>query len=57
MLTATIALSPTEAEISDDAELMRKIDDLRVQPSGLPRARPAQPRADDNPNFRPTLRQ
>ncbi len=31
VLTATIALSPTEAEISEDAELMRRIEDIRAQ--------------------------
>src|SRR6185437_8048855 len=32
VLTATIALAPTEAEINEDAELMRKIDTMRAQP-------------------------
>ncbi len=31
VLTATIALSPTEAEINAEAELMRRIDDIRAQ--------------------------
>jgi NO-binding membrane sensor protein with MHYT domain len=31
VLTATIALSPTDAEISADAELMRRIEDVRAQ--------------------------
>ena len=31
VLTATIALSPTDAEISADAELMRRIENLRAQ--------------------------
>lgn len=31
VLTATIALSPTDAEISADAELMRRIESLRTQ--------------------------
>ncbi len=56
VLTAAIALSPTAAEISEEAELMRKIGDLRVQPSGF-RAPASAARDDDNPNFRPTLRQ
>ncbi len=56
VLTAAIALSPTAAEISEEAELMRKIGDLRVQPSGF-RAPAGAARDDDNPNFRPTLRQ
>ncbi len=32
VMTATIALAPNEAEISEDAELMRRIDDIRAQP-------------------------
>jgi NO-binding membrane sensor protein with MHYT domain len=56
VLTAAIALSPTAAEISEEAELMRKIEGLRAHPNG---SGPAASRArdDDNPNFRPTLRQ
>jgi NO-binding membrane sensor protein with MHYT domain len=56
VLTAAIALSPTAAEISEEAALMRKIDDLREQPLGY-RANGSAARDDDNPNFRPTLRQ
>jgi NO-binding membrane sensor protein with MHYT domain len=56
VLTAAIALSPTAAEISEEAELMRKIDDLREQPLGYS-ANGGAARNDDNPNFRPTLRQ
>ena len=35
LLTATLALSPTEDEMSADAELMRRIDSLRVPPARL----------------------
>lgn len=59
VLTATIALSPTAAEISEEAELMRKIDDIRTGAPGssVPAAgNGAQEAA--NPNFsRPPLRQ
>jgi hypothetical protein len=56
VLTAAIALSPTAAEITEEAELMRKIEGLRAQPQGF--ATPVNgARDDDNPNFRPTLRQ
>jgi NO-binding membrane sensor protein with MHYT domain len=56
VLTAAIALSPTAAEITEEAELMRKIQGLHAQPQGF--AAPAsRARDDDNPNFRPTLRQ
>jgi NO-binding membrane sensor protein with MHYT domain len=56
VLTAAIALSPTAAEITEEAELMRKIQGLHAQPQGF--ATPAsRARDDDNPNFRPTLRQ
>ena len=56
VLTAAIALSPTAAEITEEAELMRKIEGLRAQPQ--PFAAPvSRARDDDNPNFRPTLRQ
>jgi NO-binding membrane sensor protein with MHYT domain len=56
VLTAAIALSPTAAEITEEAELMRKIEGLRAQPQ--PFAAPvSRGRDDDNPNFRPTLRQ
>jgi NO-binding membrane sensor protein with MHYT domain len=67
VLTAAIALSPTAAEISEEAELMRKIEGLRTQaqPTVMPGTngsgpngqRTNGPRDDDNPNFRPTLRQ
>ena len=51
VLTATIALSPTAAEMSAEAELMRKIDSVRAGTTD----NGAQP---GNPNFsRPTLRQ
>ncbi len=56
VLTAAIALSPTAAEISEEAELMRKIEGLRAHPNGS-HAQANRPRDDDNPNFRPTLRQ
>ncbi len=56
VLTAAIALSPTAAEIAEEAELMRKIDGLRAQQAGF-RAPVSPQRDDDNPNFRPTLRQ
>ncbi len=56
VLTAAIALSPTAAEITEEAELMRKIDVLRAQQAGF-RAPVSPQRDDDNPNFRPTLRQ
>jgi NO-binding membrane sensor protein with MHYT domain len=36
VLTATIALSPTEAEINEEKELMRRIDDMRAQPAVVP---------------------
>ena len=35
LLTATLALSPTEDEMSAEAELMRRIDSLRVPPAQL----------------------
>jgi NO-binding membrane sensor protein with MHYT domain len=35
LLTATLALSPTEDEMSADAELMRRIDSLRAPPARL----------------------
>ncbi len=51
VLTATIALSPTAAEISAEAELMRKIDSVKAQPTAA-----STPAADaptnHNPNFR-----
>jgi NO-binding membrane sensor protein with MHYT domain len=56
VLTAAIALSPTAAEISEEAELMRRIEGLRAQPQGFT-APVSRTRDDDNPNFRPTLRQ
>jgi Bacterial signalling protein N terminal repeat len=37
VLIATIALSPTEEEISAEAELMRRIDSARSQPARAPR--------------------
>ncbi|HUZ54365.1 MAG TPA: MHYT domain-containing protein [Streptosporangiaceae bacterium] len=51
VLTATIALSPTAAEISADAELMRKIDTLNAQPPTAVRAPVIVPPAGRNPNF------
>jgi NO-binding membrane sensor protein with MHYT domain len=36
VLTATIALSPTEDEINEEKELMRRIDHLRAQPPVVP---------------------
>jgi NO-binding membrane sensor protein with MHYT domain len=50
ILTATIALSPTAAEISEEAELMRRIDSLRGQPADV-RAPVVPPRSGGNPNF------
>ena len=56
VLTATIALSPTADEISAEAELMRKIDSLKAQPTIV--GAPAPPPTNHNPNFRKlTLRQ
>ncbi|HEX7996464.1 MAG TPA: MHYT domain-containing protein [Streptosporangiaceae bacterium] len=60
VLTAAIALSPTAAEISEEAELMRKIEGLQAQTyvnGNGNGAGPSRTRDDDNPNFRPTLRQ
>lgn len=45
VLTATIALSPTAAEISEEAELMRKIDSVRTGAAGTGTP------PGDNPNF------
>ena len=52
VMTATIALSPTDAEIAQEAELMRKIDTARAQPQSVPNpiivsspARPQEPRS------------
>jgi NO-binding membrane sensor protein with MHYT domain len=56
VLTAAIALSPTAAEITEEAELIRKIESLHAQPQGFV-ALSGRRRDDDNPNFRPTLRQ
>ena len=56
VLTASIALSPTAAEITEEAELMRRIESLHAQPNGYI-APSGRKRDDDNPNFRPTLRQ
>jgi NO-binding membrane sensor protein with MHYT domain len=56
VLTAAIALSPTAAEITEEAELMRKIEGLRAQPQPFT-APVSRARDDDNPNFRRTLRQ
>jgi len=50
VLTAVIALSPTAAEMSAEAELMRKIDSVRAQPSDLRAPAIVQP-PDRNPNF------
>jgi hypothetical protein len=50
ILTATIALSPTAAEISEEAELMRRIDSLREEPADV-RAPVIPPRSGGNPNF------
>jgi NO-binding membrane sensor protein with MHYT domain len=62
VLTAAIALSPTAAEISEEAELMRKIEGLQAQTYSNGNdngngARPSRARDDDNPNFKRTLRQ
>ena len=43
VLTATIALSPNEEEMTAEAELMRRIDSLRGQPPAEPAPRPAAP--------------
>ena len=51
VLTATIALSPTAAEISADAELMRKIDTVRAQPPTVVRAPVIVPPASRNSNL------
>ena len=51
VLTATIALSPTAAELTAEAELMRKIDTARAQPPTVVRAPVVAPAADRNPNF------
>ncbi len=50
VLTATIALSPTAAEISEEAELMRRIDSLREQPADV-RAPVMPPRDRRQPEF------
>jgi NO-binding membrane sensor protein with MHYT domain len=56
ILTATIALSPTADEISAEAELMRKIDSVKAQPTMV--SAPTPPPTNHNPNFRKlTLRQ
>jgi hypothetical protein len=56
VLTATIALSPTADEISAEAELMRKIDSVKAQPTIV--SAPTPPSTNHNPNFRKlTLRQ
>src|SRR5215475_1363950 len=57
VLTAAIALSPTAAEISEEAELMRKIEGLQAQAYGDVNgngngAGPSRARDDDNPNFK-----
>jgi hypothetical protein len=36
VMTATIALSPTAEEISEEAELMRRIDSARIETGVLP---------------------
>jgi len=51
VLTATIALSPTAAEISEEAELMRKIDSMRTQPPSV-NAPVIGSDTNNNPNFR-----
>jgi NO-binding membrane sensor protein with MHYT domain len=51
VLTATIALSPTAAEISAEAELMAKIDTLGTQSPTVVRAPVIGPPANRNPNF------
>ena len=62
VLTATIALSPTAAEMSEEAELMRKIESARTG-GGMASAngnglRPVPADPDANPNFtRSTLQQ
>jgi NO-binding membrane sensor protein with MHYT domain len=56
VLTATIALSPTAEEISAEAELMRKIDSMKAQPTIVSASAPAA--TNHNPNFKKlTLRQ
>ena len=50
VLTATIALSPNAAELTAEAELMRKIDTASAQPSVV-RAPVIAPPANRNPNF------
>ena len=50
VLTATIALSPTADEISQEAELMRKIDSARAQPVDV-RAPVIRPGTGSNSNF------
>jgi NO-binding membrane sensor protein with MHYT domain len=51
VLTATIALSPTAAEISEEAELMRKIDTLSTQPPTVVHAPVIVSPPNRNPNF------
>ena len=51
VLTATIALSPTAAELTAEAELMRKIDTASAQPATAVRAPVIAPPANRNPNF------
>jgi NO-binding membrane sensor protein with MHYT domain len=51
VLTATIALSPTEAELTAEAELMRRIGGGSPQPLTAVRAPVIAPYADRNPNF------
>ncbi len=51
VLTATIALSPTAAELTAEAELMRKIDTASAQSPTVVRAPVIPPPANRNPNF------
>jgi hypothetical protein len=51
VLTATIALSPTAAELTAEAELMRRIGGGSLHPPTAVRAPVVAPPADRNPNF------
>ena len=51
MLTATIALSPTAAELTAEAELMRKIDTAQGAAAAVRAGAGHRPPADRNPNF------
>ncbi len=56
VMTATIALAPTDAEISEDAELMRRIEELAGQPQPQPQpviaSSPPQRRGFGGPSLR-----